>query len=102
MASFTDATGTLWSVERKWRPFPDVFDIEDDIFGWLGLLLALPALIFWPFWLLAKFLGVAWKIDIERDGRRVGREKVRGWHASSRRIDAITQEIRASQARHPF
>ncbi|OBK77835.1 hypothetical protein [Mycobacterium sp. 1274761.0] len=49
--------------------------------------------VLWPFWLLCKFLGVRWVAVIKRDGHDVGRELVRGWHRSKRRVDEIVQEV---------
>ena len=34
-------------------------------------------------------VGDSWTIVIERDGREVGTERVRGWRASERRMDEI-------------
>lgn len=98
MTTVQDANGQLWSVERKWRPFPELDFDDDDILGILGLILAIPALIVWPFWLAAKFLGVRWIITVERDGRRVGKEKVRGWDASKRRIAEIARNVGSRSA----
>ena len=65
-------------------------------FGVIMFLIALPVLLAWPFWLLAKLCGVPWKVVTERDGDEVGREKVSGWRASGRRIDEIVLEIKAA------
>lgn len=66
-------------------------------FGVVMFVLALPVLLAWPFWLLAKLCGVPWKVVTERDGEEVGREKVSGWRASGRRIDEIVLEMKAAQ-----
>ncbi|MDF2823614.1 MAG: hypothetical protein K0R68_1022 [Mycobacterium sp.] len=63
-------------------------------FGVIMFLLALPVLLAWPFWLLAKLCGMPWKVVTEREGEEVGREKVKGWRASGRRIDEIVAGLR--------
>jgi hypothetical protein len=83
----------VWAVHRRWWPFVrfDVFDVA--FIGWFAVILALPLVVLWPVWLLAKFVGVPWKIIIERDGAEVGDERVRGWAASERRIAELVTEI---------
>jgi hypothetical protein len=49
--------------------------------------------LLWPFWLLAKFCGVRWVLTVERNGHQVGRELVRGWNNSKRRVDEIAHEV---------
>jgi hypothetical protein len=46
-----------------------------------------------PFWELAKFCGVRWVITVERNGHQVGRELVRGWRNSKRRINEIALDV---------
>lgn len=95
MAAVTDPDGVEWRVRRRWWPFWDVFDIVDIAFlDWVGVVLALPLLILWPFWLLAKLFGVRWKIIVERGGAEAHHELVRWWGASEARIAELTQEIR--------
>ena len=60
---------------------------------WIGLVLALPLLILWPFWLLAKVFGAKWTIIVDRGGAEVHRELVRGWSASEARMAELAHEI---------
>lgn len=77
---------------RDWWPFPgDLLDFTDLFAVLVGLLFV----VLWPFWLLAKFLGVSWSVVIERDGHEVGRERVRGWSKSKRRVNEILLEVAA-------
>ena len=62
--------------------------------------IVLLVLLAWPFWFVAKFLGVPWTIVIERTGREVGTERVRGWRASERRMDEIRQSILGAGVSH--
>ena len=94
MPTVTDPDGTEWRVRRRWWPFWDVFDIVDIAFlDWIGLVLALPLLILWPFWLLAKVFGAKWTIIVDRGGAEVHRELVRGWSASEARMAELAHEI---------
>lgn len=90
MAVVVDPNGTPWSVHRVWWPFPGVVDLTFDLFE---LVLALPFLVLWPFWVAAKWLGARWTIVVERDGQEVGRELVRGWSRSKGRIAALALEV---------
>jgi hypothetical protein len=77
-------------VRRDWWPFPgDLLDITDLIAIAIGLLFV----ALWPFWLLAKFLGVRWVVVVERDGHEVGRELVRGGRQAKARINDIALQI---------
>jgi hypothetical protein len=90
VAVLTDPNGTVWSVYRDWWPFPgDLFDFTDLFEIVIGLFFV----VLWPFWLLGKFLGVRWAVVIERDGHEVGRESVRGWNKSKRRVNELVQEV---------
>lgn len=90
MAVLTDSNGTVWSVYRDWWPFPgDVTDFTDVFELVIGAIF----LVLWPFWLLAKFLGVRWAVVIERDGHEVGRELIRGWSKSKRRVNELAAEV---------
>jgi hypothetical protein len=92
VAVLTDPNGTVWAIERRWWPFPgDAL----DLFDWFGVILGVLFAVVWPFWLLAKFCGVRWVITVERDGHEVGRESVRWWSGSKRRINEIALEIAA-------
>ena len=48
-----------------------------------------------PVWLALKWLGVSWTILIERDGKRVGRERVAGWRRCGERIREIAASVQA-------
>ena len=87
----TDPSGVQWSVRRRWWPFGDVADLAFD--GLLGLLLATPLLLLWPFWFAAKGLGVRWRIIIERDGVEVETVLVRGWRRSGARIEELALQV---------
>ncbi|MET0456650.1 MAG: hypothetical protein ABW137_32850 [Mycobacterium sp.] len=95
MTVVSDPSGIQWNLKRRWWPFWDVADLLDlgDFFGWLGLLLAAPFLLVWPFWLLSKALGARWRIVIERDHEEVDTELVRGWRRSTARINDLALEI---------
>jgi hypothetical protein len=69
--------------------------------GWVGDLIGVLFMILWPFWLLSKFCGVRWVITINRDGERVGKERVRGWKNSKLRMEAIAQEVAAGDYSEP-
>lgn len=88
MVDVRDANGVRWAVERKWWSLPGQFYVTDDAFSALLMLLTLlmvPAYLGWPFWFLAKFLGLPWNSVVQRDGQQVGVEYVSGWAASKRR-----------------
>jgi hypothetical protein len=90
VAAIRDPNGTHWSVNRRWWPFPG------DLLDFTGLFELVIGLLFvglWPFWLLAKFLGVRWVIVVERDGHEVGRELVRGGRKAKARVNQIAYEI---------
>lgn len=91
MAVVTDPNGTQWSVHRRWWPFPDVGGLAFD--GLIGLVLAAPLLLLWPFWLSAKALGVRWRIVVERDGVEMETQLVRGWRRSGARIDELAVQV---------
>jgi hypothetical protein len=77
-------------VHRDWWPFPgDLLDFTDVIEIAIGLVFV----ALWPFWLLAKFLGVRWVVVIERDGHEVGRELVRGGSKAKARVNEIALQI---------
>jgi hypothetical protein len=97
----SDPGGVQWSVRRKWWPFfgaDDLFDLS--FIGLLGLLLVLPLLVLWPFWLATKFLGARWRIIVERDHADASTELVRGWRRSQARINDLALEI--AQGRHQY
>jgi hypothetical protein len=88
---FTDPSGAVWAVNRRWWPFPG--DALDLTFGWFEVILGALFAVLWPFWVLAKFCGVRWVITVERNGHQVGRELVRGWNNSKRRMNEIALEV---------
>lgn len=77
-------------MRRRWWPFPGVFDLTFDL---VGVLVALPFLVLWPFWLATKWLGARWTLVVERDGTEVSREQIRGWRRSQERIAQVALEI---------
>ncbi|MGA5540744.1 hypothetical protein ACPCIR_02725 [Mycobacterium sp. NPDC051198] len=96
----TDPHGVGWTVRRKWMYVPDTSGDSDGVVGAIFAIVWLLVLLAWPFWFAAKFLGVSWTIVIERAGREVGTERVRGWRASGRRIDQIRQSILGAGVSH--
>jgi hypothetical protein len=89
-AEVTDPTGTKWTIRRWWfspMPWQTGLDSLDAII----FVIMLPFMLLWPFWLISKWLGAAWSIEILRDGKKVGEEKARGWRKSGERINAIAQ-----------
>lgn len=103
MPAVRDPHGTQWTVRRRWWPFFGFFDVLDVAnMGWFGLLLALPLFVLWPFWLLTKFLGARWRIEIQRGDDEKQRELVRGWGASKRRINDIAASIADGQVSGTF
>ena len=91
MALTRDPNGTVWQVTRRWWPFPG--DALDLTFGLFEVILGVLFTLLWPFWLLGKVCGVRWVITVERDGHQVGRELVRGWRKSQRRINELALEV---------
>lgn len=89
----TDPNGAQWNIHRRWWPFPDLTDLFDLDWFLLSLVVSLPFVILWPFWYAAKFLGVKWRIVIERNQHEQGCELVRGYGRSGARIDEIVREI---------
>jgi len=91
-----DATNTRWTVRRVWWPFGTwLLDLPEwgGLFA-LGMLLTLPLVVIWPFWLLARFLGAPWTIVVKRKGDEIHREKVTGWTASGERMAEMMAEAR--------
>ena len=93
MAVVTDPHGVQWNVHRRWWPFPDATDLVDLDWIVLSAIVAIPCLVLWPFWFAAKFVGVRWRIVVERDHTEVGGELVRGLGRSKRRIADLAVEI---------
>lgn len=91
--------GVEWTVRRWWwktLPYETGFATLDAVI----LVLVLPFMLMWPFWLLAKWLGASWTILVERDGKQVVREQVRGWGASGRRIAELAAQARSGALAH--
>ena len=89
-----DPAGTEWSVGRWWFktiPWQSGIDFLDFII----FLIVLPFMVAWPFRLASKWLGARWSIVIERDGTKVGEERVRGWRRSGDRIQEIARAVEA-------
>ena len=93
VAVVTDAGGAQWNIHRRWWPFPDLTDLVDLDWFVLSLIVSIPFLLLWPFWYAAKFVGVKWRIVIERDHSEQGYELVRGYRASGARINRIADDI---------
>ncbi|WP_059020161.1 hypothetical protein [Mycobacterium sp. M26] len=96
MPAVRDATNTRWTVRRVWWPFGTwMLNLPDwDWLFALGMLLTLPLVVIWPFWLLARFLGAPWTIVVKRKGDEIHREKVTGWTASGERMAEMMAEAR--------
>jgi hypothetical protein len=110
VAKVTDPNGVQWTVRRRrWFDMSflgssvisgDIFSGNDLGAALLGLVL-LPFLIaflivaIWPFWFIAHWLGLPWRITIQREGNEVGEEEVRGWYKPGRRIQEIAQSVAA-------
>jgi hypothetical protein len=91
MPTLTDASGVQWSVRRRrWYDLTDYPAGGDD-----GLIFIVLLGGWWPFWFIAHWLGLRWRILVERDGEEVGEEWVRGWRRSGRRIQEICESATA-------
>jgi hypothetical protein len=98
MPDVTDPNGVQWSVHRRWRArYANAVNPTDTGNALIGELTfnLLQIVVTWPFWFIAKWLGVQWKIVIERDGTVVGETLVRGWRKSQRCIQELTQSAAA-------
>lgn len=96
MAAVRDATNARWTVRRVWWPFGTwLLDLPEwgGLFA-IGMLLTLPLVVIWPFWVLARFLGAPWTLVVRRQGKEVSREKVKGWNESRQRITEILPDAR--------
>ncbi len=95
MANVTGPDGVPWSVRRRrWYDMSDVLpgfcDGGDDIFlSVLAFILLIVGI--WPFWFVAHWLGLPWRIVIKRNGSEVDEQQVRGWRRSRRRILQIAE-----------
>ena len=69
-------------------------NVGDDIFLSV-LVFALLVVGIWPFWFVAHWLGLPWRIVVRRNGSEVDEEQVRGWLRSKRRILEITESAAA-------
>ncbi|MEH3130998.1 hypothetical protein MN2019_03760 [Mycolicibacterium neoaurum] len=101
MTDVEDPTGGMWKVRRKTWWFPsNVFGLNDVLDVVLFVVL-LPFWLGWPFWFLAKLLGVPWVIVIERGDETVGTERVKGLRAANRRVKVITESLRSTGSYPP-
>ena len=95
MVKVTDPGGVQWSVRRS-RGY-EMPDLGGGDWGPDGLLVFLLVPFFyvaiWPFWFISHWLGVRWVVVIERDGKQVGHENVRGRNRSGQRIQEIAQSV---------
>src|SRR6516225_11087500 len=98
MVTVTDPTGVQWSVRRRrWYDMSGSLSgiscSDGDILGFFLGLLLLPLFFVavWPLWFIAHWLGLKWVIVIERDGKQMGHEEVRGWNRSGQRIQEIAE-----------
>jgi hypothetical protein len=93
MAKVTDPDGVQWSVRRR-RSFDlgESVILPDGEGGALAFALIVGG---WGFWFIAHWFGLAWRITIQRDGKEVGEEEVRGWLKSRRRIQEIAELVAA-------
>jgi hypothetical protein len=97
MAKLTDPGGVQWSVRRSRgyeMPGLDGGNLGPDAL-WVFLLVPFFYLAIWPFWFTSHWLGLRWVIVIQRDGKQVGRENVRGWNRAGQRIQEIAQSVTA-------
>jgi hypothetical protein len=118
------ADGSTWRVRRRWLPWRrrvrdvpdaplDVGTLGDDpismILLVIGLVLLLPALIvlivlvgellllllLLPLVTIARGLfGMPWTIEVRHERRLQYTERIRGWSATSRRVDDIATALR--------
>ena len=93
MANVIDPHGVKWSVDRAWWIFDPSPTGATDLWGIVLAILLM--VLLWPVSFIAHGLGLPWTIVIERDGQRVGKEKVRGWNESGHRIQEIAQSAAA-------
>jgi hypothetical protein len=92
MAEVTDPNGVRWSVRRRrwYSPFDlPSYDSGDGGTGVVIVILLVGG--WWPFWFIAHWVGLRWRIVIKRDDEEVGEERVRGWRKSRQRIQEITE-----------
>ncbi|OBG28082.1 hypothetical protein [Mycobacterium sp. E3198] len=97
MAQATDPRGVQWSVRRRrWYSLAG-WEMTDPGDLGLGIVVTIAALVgvWWPFWFVAHWLGLRWRIVIKRDGDEVDEEWVRGWRRSQRRITEILESVAA-------
>lgn len=101
MTYVEDPTGVVWEVRRKTWWFPSSIFGVNDVLDVILFVVLLPFWLGWPFWFLAKLLGVPWVIVVERGREEVATERVKGLRAANRRVEAITEALRASGSYPP-
>jgi DivIVA domain-containing protein len=90
----TGPDSVRWSVYRRWGvkhwdATTYSQSVGDELI--MGTINLLQVIVMWPPWFIAKWLGVRWKIVIERDGIEAGEALVRGWRKSQRCIQEIAE-----------
>jgi hypothetical protein len=66
----------------------------DSFYGLVQLVIALPFLLVWPFWVLTRLFGAPWTVVVAGANAPRHEAKVRGWAASGRRIAEIAESLR--------
>ena len=79
---------------RRWYDMSNFGDGGSTEIGAL-VLFPLLAVAWWPFWFVAHWFGLPWRLVIKRDGTEVYEIEVRGWHKSRRRIQEIAESVAA-------
>jgi hypothetical protein len=94
VAAVTDPNGVEWSACRRW------WVVDAPSSGGEDLVLVILVVVFlFPLCFIAHGLGLPWTILIYRDQEVVGKEKVRGWGTSGRRIQEIADSAAAGTLR---
>jgi hypothetical protein len=93
MAEVTDPSGVGWEVRRR-RTY-DLTGLETGGAVDVGFIFLVLVGGWWPFWFIAHWLGLRWRIVVKRDGEEVHEEWVRGWRKSGRRIQEIAESVTA-------
>ncbi|OBI51483.1 hypothetical protein [Mycobacterium sp. E787] len=101
MTQVTDPRGAVWSVRRRrWYRLSAWMFTDSGGVSPATLVTSVVVIgLWWPFWFVAHWLGLPWRIVIKRDGHTVGEERVRGWGRSRRRIREILAAATAGTPR---